>query len=240
VATIFLHITKTAGGTLQRALQVAVPKAGKTIQFANGLKAAKQLSRSSPDFIFGHLAYGVHEAIGIDASYIAFLRHPVSRVISHYYHLFNVDKSEIGDMIRRSVDINNFFRTQKYWEFNNLLCRICSGKMNKADDADEAYRLALENVRKHFLFIGFQEHFDLSMSCLSRTLGFPILPDKGVNVGRYQLKGVLHETIDKIAESNLHDIAFYKELIATQLPPNCPTKASEYSELGNRTSLASL
>ena len=240
VATIFLHITKTAGATLQRALQIAVSKAGKTIQFANGLKAAKQLELPSPDFIYGHLAYGVHEALGIEANYIAFLRHPVSRVISHYYHLFNIDKSKVGDKIRNSADIDCFFREQKHWEFDNLLCRVCSGKLNKVDDMDEAYHLAFENVRKHFIFIGFQEHFELSVSCLSRTLGFPILPDKEFNVGRYQLNGIADETIDRITQSNLHDIALYKNLIATRLPPYRANKASEYSEFGNRTSLASL
>jgi SAM-dependent methyltransferase len=236
VATMFLHIPKTAGGTLKQALQIAVSQAGKTIQFANGVKAARQIELTKPDFIFGHLGYGIHEILGIDANYITFLRHPVNRVISHYYQLFNVDKSIIGDMIRNSADINSFFREQKHWEFDNLLCRVCSGKMNKVDDVDKAYHLALDNVRKDFIFIGFQEHFDLSLACLSRTLGFRILPNKEVNVGQYQLAGITDETIDRIVESNQHDIAFYKELIATHLPSSPISNASDINRINSKHS----
>jgi hypothetical protein len=54
------------------------------------------------------------------------------------------------------------------------------------------------------------------------------------------LKGVAYETIDRIVESNLQDIAFYKELIETHLPPYRADAAFEYSQFGNGTGLASL
>jgi hypothetical protein len=213
---ICLHIAKTAGGTLKRAL---INSPDLNVEFMYGAKdrealAAKPLD--DVDLVYGHTKFGIHEQLGFEQAprYFCFMRHPVSRTISHYYHLRNVDKSAVGDKIRGSADINDFFDGLKHWEFSNFMARVVSGVgiANTVDDAEILER-AKRNLDTHFDFVGFQEFFSFSGLKLGKIIGTNLTFEKDVNVGRYDLSSISEETLDKITSANDIDFELYKYAI---------------------------
>ena len=210
---VFLHITKTAGGTLKSALSNT---ADLSTFFVYGHQDIEKLKESRPekyDLIYGHSIFGIHSVIGLSnsARYMCFMRHPVTRTISHYFHLRNVDKGPIGDRIRASIDINDFFENHSHWEFSNFMVKIISGAGNtRPDPGVNVFRLAVENLEKRFDFVGFQEYFPISIRNLSKVIGKEVAIGKDINVGRYSLHDVSPSTLRRIEELNAQDVRLYK------------------------------
>lgn len=210
---IFLHLTKTAGGTLKSALGNTK---GLSTFFVYGPQDVNRLKEGSPqdyDIIYGHSLFGLHKVVGLsdESRYMCFMRHPISRTISHYYHLRNVDQGPIGSRIRTSSDINDFFANQSHWEFSNFMVKIISGIGNvRAGEGVNPFRLAVDNIEEKFDFIGFQEYFPISVRSLSKVIGREVDIEKDVNVGRYAFKDVHSSTLARIEELNQQDIRLYK------------------------------
>ena len=97
---VFLHMTKTAGGSLKTALQD-----NDRIVFGNYSLKQDSFNVEGGDILFGHSMYGIHEKLGCDPRYAIFLREPVTRVISHYYQLRDVDIGPQGEKIRKFTNI---------------------------------------------------------------------------------------------------------------------------------------
>lgn len=111
---ICLHIAKTAGGTLKRALK---DNSGVRVEFMYGAKDRQELAAcnlSDTDLIYGHNRFEVHEELNLPfvPRYFRYVRPPISRTISHYHHLRNVDTSAVGDKTCVSKDINDFCDTE--------------------------------------------------------------------------------------------------------------------------------
>lgn len=210
---IFLHLTKTAGGTLKQALS-NVPDW--SLEMLYGQEDAERLANSnlsSVEMIYGHSVFGIHEQLGFEETprYMCFMRHPITRTISHYHHLRNVDKGPVGEKIRSSEDINDFFERLNHWEFSNFMVKIIAGVgSQKPKEGVNAYRLAVDNLKNHFDFVGFQEFFPLSLKKLSNQLGKQVVTEKDINIGRYRFEDISDETLEKIEEINKNDIRLYK------------------------------
>lgn len=210
---ICLHIAKTAGGTLKRAL---IDNPDVAVEFLYGAKDREALASqdlSKTDLIYGHTRFGIHEMLNMKTTprYFCYMRHPLSRTISHYFHLRNVDRSPSGDKIRRSADINDFIMNMKHWEFNNFMTRIVSGNSRDGGMSDdEMLDTAKKNLTDHFDFVGFQEFFALSGMKLGDLLETKFAFEKDVNVGRYDFSQISEETIEKIKALNENDLKLYK------------------------------
>lgn len=217
---VCLHITKTAGGTLKRALQDAKDFNVEFVYNAGDKAALKDKNLDGVDLLYGHAIFGVHEEVGYgnNPRYMCFMRHPMTRTISHYFHLRNVDKGPVGDKIRTSSDINEFFANDRHWEFGNFMTRIISGEGHARDmDEDELLAKAKANLDKHFDFVGFQEYFSLSIRKLSGVIGRSLEFEKDVNVGRYDLSKVTEETLQLIDKSTTRDVELYKYAVQKYL-----------------------
>ena len=213
---IFLHIPKTAGGTLKRALREAT---NLNVEFVYSNEDKSRIAESEAseiDLVYGHAAFGVHDRIGLPdtTGYMCFMRHPLSRTISHYYHLRNVDRGRLGDKIRSSDNINDFFARLKHREFNNLMCRAISGSPVGERSDDEWFEAAAQNIDRSFEFIGFQEFLPMSLKRLSEVLGTSIVIQKDVNVGRYSQKDVTDETVAQINALNGADLRIYRYAVS--------------------------
>jgi hypothetical protein len=210
---IFLHLTKTAGGTLKSALG---DTAHLSTYFVYGQQDLQRLKEESPhayDLVYGHSIYGLHSTLGLPDStrYMCFMRHPVTRTISHYYHLRNVEKGPIGDRIRASEDINDFFANNSHWEFSNFMVKVISGIGNaRPSPGVNAFRMAVDNLENMFDFVGFQEYFPISVRSLSRLIGHELVIKKDINIGRYSLGDISDATLTRIEELNVQDIKLYK------------------------------
>ncbi|WP_371170990.1 hypothetical protein [Aliiroseovarius sp. 2305UL8-7] len=211
---IMLHLTKTAGGTLNTALRSAP---NLNVEMVYSVDEEHQLNGQDHghiDLFYGHMFFGVHERIGLQPTprYLCFMRHPVTRTISHYYHLRNHDESFIGDIMRKSSDINDFFETTGYWEFSDLMSKVISGKQ-KHDDKEELFRMAVHNLDNYFDFVGFQEFFALSVRDLNKTLGTKLDIQSNANVGVYSFDEVSEETVQRIESLNAIDLRLYRHAL---------------------------
>src|SRR5881628_2608535 len=100
---VFLHIPKTAGVSVRWALRrqyretgylhLALPDPSEVspspIADTISLEGAKRRladSRSEPfGVVFGHMPFGIHEALTRPVRYFTMVRNPVERVVSQYY-----------------------------------------------------------------------------------------------------------------------------------------------------------
>lgn len=210
---IFLHLTKTAGGTLKSALRNTKDLSTFFVYGSQDVDRLKEVSPKDYDMIYGHSIFGLHNVVGLpDTSrYMCFMRHPLTRTISHNYHLRNVDKGPIGDRIRKSNDINDFFENHSHWEFSNFMVKIISGIGNgRAPEGVSAVQQAVENLERRFDFVGFQEFFPISVHRLSQHLQRNVIIESDVNVGRYAFGDVSNGTIKRIEDLNQGDMRLYK------------------------------
>jgi len=214
---VFLHVPKTAGGSLRQAWAGAARKSGKVFKSIYTVEVAEEQVRDA-DYIFGHVSYGTIEKFDLTPRYVTFFRHPVHRVISHFYHLaaYAEDNLEIRDLIR-DRDINTFFEEVDYWEFDNLACRQISGHGRNVPNMVETYKAARENMEQ-MEFVGFQEFFDISCLELSNLVGLTISPHFKTNVSDFGSSDLSRKTLGIIGEKNALDIRLYQEALAVQLP----------------------
>jgi hypothetical protein len=211
--SIFLHLTKTAGGTLKSALSNAKGLSTYFVYGADDVGRFKDVKAQEFDLVYGHALFGLHNRLNLPETsrYMCFMRHPVTRTISHYYHLRNVDRGPIGDRIRKSTDINDFFANQSHWEFSNFMVKIISGFGNdRPPEGVNPYRVAVENIESRFDFIGFQEFFPISVRALSKYLQREVVVEKDVNIGKYSFAHVSEATLQRIETLNRQDLNLYK------------------------------
>lgn len=213
---VFIHLTKTAGGTLKEAVK-AEPSFSPL--FVYNEQDWQGYDRNQHDVIYGHPNKWLYGKIGkpLDESgdrfaYITFLRHPITRTISHFYHLTRVDKGEVGERLRSYQDINEFFANDYHWEFDNYYCKIFSTHANLRYNEDFERRVeeARDNIQHKLSFVGFQEYLGLSLLTLNSLLGSQLKLDKSVNLGDYAYQGITKETLRKIVLLNEHDLKLYK------------------------------
>ncbi|MDS9467717.1 sulfotransferase family 2 domain-containing protein [Paracoccus sp. MBLB3053] len=214
----FMHITKTAGGSLKELLKTAA-RAGDDISFH--YPDEPQFRRHFdydrlPRIMFGHFVYGAHERADAAPNYACFLRDPMARTISHYHHLKNNDNSKVGTTLRSFDTMASYLRHARHWEFDNFLTRTISGVAAQARFGDvgyNTYERARQNLRWQFSYIGLFEQMDESLQRL-RT----IVPGIGqtlpsVNRGKYSPE-VTDEEYRLLRALNRFDEMLYEEAVS--------------------------
>jgi len=193
---IFLHLTKTAGGTLKTALAEIEDFSVGFIDGSTLLNEDAVNAENGIQLYYGHSIFGVHEDFDVNPSYYAFVRHPVRRVISHYYQLYNVDEGKVGQRIRESKDINDFFMNAKHWEFENFMSKIISGVGWRGGfEQSVIFERAKTNIDKYFQYIGFQEFFPESVATMADMLGCTVPVSQNINIGSYDTSKVHPERV---------------------------------------------
>jgi hypothetical protein len=212
---LFIHLTKTAGGSLKELVKSILNHQSLFYYDDDQLPTINSDSK----IIFGHFRFGLHEKMNLPPKYACIFRHPITRTISHYYHLYNHDQSFVGETIRNSdQDINEFFEKSYHWEFENFMCKILSG-INDTELYDSlnslsAYHATLKNVYNSFEFIGLFEYLDLSIYTLLKKINIQetVVNIPKVNIGNYNISQVSEKTIERICELNYYDILLYRKL----------------------------
>jgi len=192
----------------------------------------------------GHFSFGLHEWIGREASYVSFVREPMSRLKSLYSYClptlkgkFNLARGiSIEDMHKR-LDFPDFFLdfpacikgdyspeaffSSPSAELENGMVRRFSGKGLSSEPCTEAdLELAKKNISTFFSFIGITERFDESINRLSELYGLKGLREKKVNVGQQDKdpeSAVVFsdELLAKIRAMNTYDISLYQWICET-------------------------
>lgn len=105
----FIHIPKTAGSALRAALEFEYP--GRALMVISGMENIKlydgdqamidkiRRRASKAEVWFSHFSVGFGDLLDLDCVYLAILRDPVSRVVSHYRQLLKLNISPVNTLI---------------------------------------------------------------------------------------------------------------------------------------------
>jgi sulfotransferase famil protein len=230
----FVHIPKTAGGTVTTMFSRAYSRAG-VHAAGNYMTGPEQTARKvtkNPGgwerwhqqggrVSVGHVPYRVfREHLPVDALYMTFLREPVDRVLSHYYrhiHAPDLSRSDRGrarERLReRAGSLEEALVDMRLPQISNLATRfLCGHPTRDGELAASALDSAKANLR-NFAFVGIQERFDESLVVLQRMLGLDLVPyfNRHVSIegGRPAVDEIPDEQRALIEEHNQLDLELY-------------------------------
>ena len=187
---IFIHVPKAAGTTLHRIIETAVSAVENIYHqwrkiLSNPSRSSKKLSPSRKKkikMLRGHMPFGLHALLPQNATYITILRHPVERIISHYYYVLRTPEHYLhADVAANKIDLENYVYRGISTELDNGQTRLLSGYLSGAvhnQDIDyggctrEMLEKAKNNLSNHFSVVGLSEHFDESLLLMKQRLGW--------------------------------------------------------------------
>jgi hypothetical protein len=177
---IFLHIPKTAGTTLRNIIyaQYATDRIipiYRDERFMD-METFSQLSpeqKDAADIFIGHFAYGFHQRLSGNRpyKYATMLRHPISRGLSLYNHLKNLQ------FAGSEISFWEILKSKRANQFQNSQTRHIAGWGSK-----ELLDEAIDNIEKDFLFVGITERFNESLLLAGHDLGWRLQPYERRNV----------------------------------------------------------
>jgi hypothetical protein len=227
----FVHIPKTAGGTVTSMFSAAYSKqrvrdAGNFVRAPEktGRKIKASLRREGR-VSAGHVPYGFfRDHLPPDTRYMTFLREPVDRVLSHYYrHIHRKQRSPARRQHRletpgkqrtdaKADSLEQALVEMRLPQITNLATRFLSGSAAPPMTGElpaSALDDARENLRR-FAFVGIQERFEESLVLLQRLLGLGSLPYRD----RHVSSGDARPSVDEIPEEQRALIEEYNALDA--------------------------
>jgi len=221
--TIFLHVAKTAGTTLNQVLgreyadilSFYIPKeSGSHFEdFKNRLK------NENAALIRGHFEFGWHYFLSRPFTYFTILRDPVERVISEYFYILSSPDHPLHEQVgKQGGGLPDFVRK---WNAPNLQTKKISGmtftknsgvSQDVEVNADNMLKMAKENLSKHFAVVGLTERFDETLILLKREFGWdwPFYIRDNVTKDKAAREDIPSSTIDIIKEYNRLDIELYE------------------------------
>ncbi len=231
---IFLHIPKTAGTSLRQAMgQAYEPDERVYLYDAPGLEGSMhprefenlpEERRAQLRFVMGHLSYGTHRLVPHECRYVAVLRDPVDRVMSHYYHYRQVVPAKEGRAARERQMIEDRDLSLEDWVFglqrieaDNQQVRAISGRpaVEYGATTDDMLAEAIEHIDAHFAMILFAEHMNRDLRRLGTRLGYAIPNQVRANVNdkRPGVDQLDPELRQRIRELNRLDVELYETML---------------------------
>jgi Sulfotransferase family len=230
----FVHIPKTAGGTVTSMFAAAYSKQAldRAGNFMRGPeKTHRKLTRRDGGWenwhrkggriSVGHTPYGVFLAhLPADVRYMTFLREPVDRVVSHYYRHMHHPEMSAADRDKRrqggrvaAASLEEALREHRPPQLCNLATRfLCGHESPMGALPPSALDDAKTNLRE-FAFVGIQERFEESIVLLQRMLGLELVPQVNRHVstegGRPAVDEIPAEQRALIEEHNRLDAELY-------------------------------
>jgi hypothetical protein len=227
----FIHIPKTAGGTVSGMFANAFSPnavhdggnfmrnpertAGKLGKRRGGWEGWRR--RRGARVVIGHTPYALFRTyLPTEARYITFLRDPVDRVLSHYYRHIHRDPDEdvwTPDPASPSASsLEQAMVELRLASLNNLATRFLCDDPETDELGDEALAQAKANLRR-FDFVGIQERFEESVALLQVTLGLGVAPygeSRHVSSERPAVDEISGEQRSLIEEHNRLDAELYE------------------------------
>jgi len=216
----FVHIPKTAGGTLANMLGRAYTRSAFCDggnAFLDPAKAVNKISRGPGGWerwcrdggrvVAGHIPYGMfREHLPADTRYVSLLRDPIDRVVSHYH----AHKRALGSL-EEALE-------QAPPELTNLATRMLSGTVSTAGPLTPSDLEGAQANLRRFAFVGLQDRFDESVVLLQRMLGLRPVPylSRHVSSDRREIPVLTEEQRARVRARNELDVELF-ELAKTLL-----------------------
>lgn len=254
---IFLHIPKAAGTTLYNIIERQFPPETIHDIYGNGLaglRADYENFKSLPDeerekirLLRGHIAYGIHRHFRRPTTYITMLRHPVERIISHYYYVLRMPEHYLyQEVTSNKMSLADYVTSGITSELLNGQTRLLSGfqetgevEVTEPSVATDVLDAARKNIREHFIGVGLAERFDESIILLKRLLGWSNVYYSRDNVtkGRPVKREIPAETIRLVENYNDADMELYEfanQVLEEKLREQGPSLKSELETFQKR------
>lgn len=221
---IFLHIPKSGGSTFHTILRKKFKKPEiynifgarnhdpEVIKFVELAEA----EREKIGLLKGHMPFGLHQHLPGAAKYISFLRDPVDAVVSRYYYIKkNAHNPKHEQVHGAGMSISEFVTSGVVFGTNNCHCRFLTGEIDRLSYGEnkDLYQNAIDNIERHFLWVGITERFDESILVLAELLGWkkpPYYIKQNVNTARKSKPRLSDDDRKIIASYNQDDQALYQ------------------------------
>jgi hypothetical protein len=182
---LFLHIPKAAGTTLVRIIERQYPTG--TVHRCRDVSPrviADAIARRPPDApalscVMGHMLFGLHAYLRQPGRYVTMLRHPVSRVVSHYEYVRRTPEHYAHrEVVDRRLSLEAYVASGLSSEVNDGQVRLLCGRdgaeaVPHGEVSQDMLEAAVGNLRAHALAVGLSERFDESLLLFQRLLGWP-------------------------------------------------------------------
>lgn len=224
---IFLHVQKTAGLTVQRYLRErfgpslikrTIWRLTRNARLSGAIIEAAKARTIQDGFFAGHFCFGMHRYLPKPATYMVFLRDPVSRIRSLYWYSREAPDAYYHEHAKR-VSFHEFVTQSGLMELDNGMVRFLAGSeddtfINRAPlgSVDRAMlNQAIHNMDRFCFFIGTQEKFNASFLLLAKKLGDPSPRYLTLNEAKKSRdRKVTEDTVEAIKKSNKYDIELYE------------------------------
>jgi len=212
VIDVFLHIPKTGGTSLHRALRfvyvghkiyTSPPDVRNPEVIAEKIKESGQVQ-----LVRGHVDYGLHEHVRDSCRYFTMLRDPVKRVVSLFYDV----KHWRGDTEVASMQLGDYIESHHpSYVRNDQVKRLAGDEEDRSDE--ELLTSAKTNLNRHITAFGLTERYDESLLVLRRLLGwsrYPLYIRGKTNNHRPPLSSIDAGILKAIRHQNQLDISLYE------------------------------
>ena len=212
----FLHIPKTAGTTLRKIVDMQYGYKNVLTYYNQNsehlLDNLESLLIKNPEYkaLIGHFNFGVHNRISFPTTYTTFLRHPVSRTISHYKEWLVNHPDWLLDENGNTQSLIENINTNPE-NYSNYQCRMLTQTKSVVNKKKSLGEIALDNLLTYFSGIGLVEYFEESIILLSKNLGWKPINYKALNVKNIDIE-ITPELIELILSINKQDIFLYEEM----------------------------
>jgi hypothetical protein len=165
----------------------------------------------------GHQEFGLHNYFTKKSEYITFLRDPIERIISYFFYFKRRPNHRLYklNLFNDEMSLYDFVTKVKAGDINNGQIRFISGI---ADKKEFMLEKAIENIERHFSFVGTLEKFDESLIILQKMYNWssPYYKISNKTEGRPKLSIIDNKTVEAIKNLNSEDIYLYN-LISNKL-----------------------
>ena len=236
---LFIHLNKTAGTSLRQIIEknyvpeqrlFIYPGGGcdnlqHCIDSLNELKRLPKGEVKKLEVVFGHMKFAPQMLPkGRKPRYITFVRHPVARMLSVFYHhktkpgeplheLFNRPGFNILKFLRSSPEaINSTIHPAD----NRMTRALCGLDIPAGKVAQAHLELALENLHEHFAQVLLTERFDEGITILADKLNWSYREPLKVNVTANSIKfesEIDPTIIETIEDTNRWDMELYRYVL---------------------------
>jgi hypothetical protein len=218
---LFLHVPKTGGTALLSRIRRSFSHTERLLIYPdppgiprNWVSSLTEGQMRQFKCIYGHFFFGLHEEIAVDCRYSTVLRHPFTRVISHYFHYQRAGLARPGNVPSWNTGHSEApfepFGAPPSEEFDNLMVRMLSGQHPALGKVTQRhlYR-AIRNLERHFDCVGVMEDAN-NMHNLQSYFGIPGDIEKE-NVGTYDAAAFQSPAwAAHLAGTNAYDLELYR------------------------------
>ncbi|GEM_PF-567943 len=206
VEIISVHVPKTAGTAFRRVLEQVYGLEALILDYPGKHRKRFdnqwEVRKSKIKVIHGHFDIHKYDQFFPQAKTIAWIRHPIHRLISHYFFWLSLPLDKIENSSQRLLVENkiSLLEFSQLDDIKNLVTRFLNSR--KVTD---------------FHFVGIQEFFQEDLIDLKRQLGWGEFNIEHTNKNTYSnyeknLESILSDEklISKLEEINTQDIEFYQ------------------------------